>query len=275
MNNILPESLQDFDALGDYCKNFERIEAGRKMDSLDPSDKNRVLLARLDGRSFSTVTRYAKRPLDPMVKTTMVDCARALVRDFHADFAYTQSDEISLGWTLKRPESQFPFGGKFAKINSILAAQCSVDFNTLYGPILKLNFVEKSALFDCRSWSVANKVEATRAIIWRQKDAQKNCISSVAHHLFGHNKIEKVGTNKRLEMIKESGFDWDGLDDGYKMGMFIQPTSATVVLSEEELLKIPEKHRPTGAIQRTKYIESFFPLADLPNPVWALFGSED
>ena len=67
-------------------------------------------MARLDGRSFHSVTRSFNKPYDTGFIQAMTHCAERLMQEFHADVAYVQSDEISLAWSLKGELSQFPFG---------------------------------------------------------------------------------------------------------------------------------------------------------------------
>lgn len=237
----------DFDDLGDFCKSYEGI--GTEPRVLPGS----ILMARLDGRSFHNLTRNLDKPFSNPFSETMIETTRSLVREFTADFGYTQSDEISLVWTLKTPESQFPFGGKFHKLNSILAGYCSCRFNQLWN---KGGNEEqpKFALFDCRTWPVPNEDIATKTIMWRQWDAERNSINMVAHHAFGSKKLEGIGTNERLKKLEEKGIIWGNYEDKFKSGTFIFPKVTQVKLTEAEIAKIPAPFRySTGLVNRTDY----------------------
>ena len=230
-----------FDELGDQVKALEGIETERK------AQKNQILLARLDGRSFHNVTKHFDKPFDKSFIEVMTVCAEELVQDFGANCAYVQSDEISLMWELPSPLSEFPFGGKFHKINSVAASSCSNVFNLQY-----MGRIEKPVMFDCRSWAVPGIPDAIKVFRWRQMDAKKNAINMVAHHLLGHKRVLGVNEEARLELIKKSGYDWDGAPGNFKFGTFIKPIKVSKVLTMLEMEKIPEKHRPTGPVVRTE-----------------------
>ena len=57
------------------------------------------IVARLDGRGFTQLTKdihQFQAPFDPRFRDLMLGAAEALVTEFNAIYAYTQSDEISL-----------------------------------------------------------------------------------------------------------------------------------------------------------------------------------
>lgn len=237
----------DFDALGDFCKAYEGIGTDPKV--LPGS----ILIARLDGRSFHNLTRKLDKPFSNDFCETMVETTKSLAKEFTADFGYTQSDEISLVWSLKTPESQFPFGGKFHKLNSILAGYCACRFNQIWDKI-QTEEQAKFALFDCRTWPVPNEDIATKTIMWRQWDAERNSINMVAHHVFGSKKLEGIGTGDRLKMLEEKGIVWGSYEDKFKSGTFVFPKIIQTKLSEAEIAKIPAQFRSdTGLVNRTSY----------------------
>jgi tRNA(His) 5'-end guanylyltransferase len=254
-----------FDELGDYCKAFESIETDRQ------ALPGEVLLARLDGRAFHTLTKGINKPFDLGFMGVMAFCAERLVEEFRPDFAYVQSDEISLAWSLKREESQFPFGGKFHKINSIVASLCSVHFNIQYWGTR----VCEPATFDCRSWAVKDIEGAAKVINWRQMDAKRNSINMVASHLFSSKVLDGVNTAKRMGMILDEGYDYDGLSPKCKLGTFIFPKKVFRDLTLDELEKIPEKHRPKGPVQRTTLTREYTNLELLESPSSYLFKQGD
>jgi len=94
------------------------------------------IVARLDGRSFTKLTRGIMRtskgdllqtPFDYYFKEIMVDTTEFLMRDSGVSvlYGYTQSDEISLLFTLNEDS----FGRKIRKLNSILAGEASSYFS--------------------------------------------------------------------------------------------------------------------------------------------------
>ncbi len=83
--------MSRMNALGDRIKGYEAQETERR------AMKGLPLVARVDGRSFSTFTAGMRRPYDEDLANLMVDVAKYLVEQVSgARVAQTQSDEISL-----------------------------------------------------------------------------------------------------------------------------------------------------------------------------------
>ena len=80
------------DALGDRMKEFEMLEAGRRLLPVIPA------LARIDGRRFSRFTSGLARPYDQRLSDLMIATTKHLVEETNANCGYTQSDEITLTW---------------------------------------------------------------------------------------------------------------------------------------------------------------------------------
>src|ERR1700761_6891397 len=81
------------DDFGDRMKQvYEAPETERRFLPMLP------IYARLDGRSFSRLTKDMARPYDVRMSDAMVDTTKYLVGETHALIGYTQSDEISLVW---------------------------------------------------------------------------------------------------------------------------------------------------------------------------------
>jgi tRNAHis guanylyltransferase len=95
---VTQESKVD-DALGDRMKGYESAEAGRRLMPLVP------VMARIDGRCFSSFTRGMRRPYDPTMSEAMIDTTVQLVKETNACMGYTQSDEITLAWHSTDPKS--------------------------------------------------------------------------------------------------------------------------------------------------------------------------
>ncbi len=84
------------------------------------------VLVRLDGHSFSRLTKNFHKPYDGRVFEAMLRTAADLVHHLNPDAAYTQSDEITLVYcNATRPA---PLGGKVQKIASLAAGLCSARF---------------------------------------------------------------------------------------------------------------------------------------------------
>lgn len=257
----------DFESLGDQCKAFEAPFTSPTV------LKGNVLMARLDGRAFHTLARGFDKPYDKAFMSAMQGCTGSLVRNFHANAAYTQSDEISLAWVLSGEESQFPFGGKTHKLNSILAAHCAVVFGKYLNLCWDLK-IQEPITFDCRTWAVPSKELAADTFLWRQMDATRNSINMLASHHFSPKQLHGMGTNDRLKMLEEKGIRWNEEDEAFKNGTFVFKVREERELTPFELTCIPEGKAPVGTILRSKIVSNNQQLSKLEDKVGFLFKKE-
>jgi tRNA(His) 5'-end guanylyltransferase len=129
------------------------------------------IILRLDGNSFSNLTdEHFKKPFDPEFEELMNAAATgALEYCTQAELAFIQSDEISL---LLPPADDNFASGRTQKLASLLAGHASAKFTAEFG---------SPAAFDCRAF-VMPKGEVNDYFIWRQEDAFRNCVHSVAFY---------------------------------------------------------------------------------------------
>lgn len=235
------------DTLGDRLKAIEQIEASRA------AQRDLPLIARLDGRAFHTFTKGLARPYDVRLSQLMIDTTSYLVEQTHAKLGYTQSDEISLVWWNATPESAYMFDGKLQKLTSVLAGMAS-GFFTKY---LNERIPEKNeiAVFDCRVWNVANKHEAYLNYLWRQDDCVKNSISMAAQAHFSHKQLNGIDSEGKKKMLRDINQPWEEQPKFFRFGTFIRREPGIVHLTQEQLEKIPLRHRPTGPVIRTKTVD--------------------
>lgn len=245
--------MRNNDSLGDRIKSYERAFTEERL------DKNLPVYARLDGRSFSKFTKKMQRPFDPKMSKTMIAVTGYLVKETKADCGYTQSDEISLLWKPVKGElSQFMFDGKIQKLASVLAGMCSAKFTVEY----LYNFgqpPEPVPSFDCRILNVPNETELRNALYWRQIDAFKNSVQSVAHHMFGHTALVFKSTKEKLDMIAGAGVDFFEQPAYFRVGTIVKPEVVEKELVGADLERIPKNHRPDGPVKRTELF-SYHPV---------------
>lgn len=141
------------------------------------------VVARLDGRSFTKLTREIckfEAPFDSKFRDLMVDTTKYIMNSgFKVLYGYTESDEISL---LMSPDNT-AFGNKVRKINTILAGEASGIFSVKLG---------KPVCFDCRVVPLPNKELVRDYFLWRQEDASRNALNSWCYWT-----LRKEGKNKR------------------------------------------------------------------------------
>lgn len=196
------------DSLGNRMKKYEDIYRSK----ITP--KAHYIL-RLDGRHFHTYMRGAKKPFDVKYIGDMVECARYLVKEIQgAEFAYVQSDEISIYLTdTQSQESQLFFDGNIQKIVSVSASMLTQKFNSLQEE------GRKHAQFDARIF-VVPKNEVPNYFIWRQRDWERNSLSMFCSQFFSHKELDGKSCAERHEMLHQIGENWCELLPILKNGTF-------------------------------------------------------
>lgn len=58
--------------------------------------------------------------------------------------------------------------------------------------------------------------------IWRQNDAVRNSISSVAQSLYSQKELHGVNVNAQQELIHQKGINWNDYESGKRRGRFIE-----------------------------------------------------
>lgn len=224
-------SIRSADEFGDRMKVYEALGNPRVLPGLP-------VMARLDGRTFSTFTKHAKRPFSEAFHAMMVDVTRHLVVEGCATVGYTQSDEISLAWA----EHPF-FDGNPQKMCSALAAMASVhlagqDHDPKYGLAW-----HRAPTFDCRVWVVPSFVEAANVFLWRQQDAARNSVQMAARHFFSHKACDELnGKELQEKLFTERGVNWNDYPFQFKRGTFVKHAKTRRAFTAEELADLPEKH---------------------------------
>lgn len=223
------------DSLGDRQKFYENQTCGIKMLPRIP------VIARLDGKGFSKFTKGLKRPYDERLSRLMIETTKYLVKETNANFAYTQSDEITLAWYTDKVTSSIYFDGRLFKMISDLASMCSVYFNR-HLP----NFIpEKSELmprFDARVFNVPTLDEAVNCALWREQDATKNSITMAASEYFSHKFLHGKNGSEKQELLFQKGINFEEYPTHFKRGTYVQRQRVLSKFTTEELHRLPLKH---------------------------------
>lgn len=240
------------DALGDRMKSFyedrTRILLPRRT----------YTIIRVDGKAFHTYTRGLKRPFDQGLVEDMNETAAFLCKNIQgAKLAYVQSDEISILLTdFDSISTDMWFDGNIQKMASISASLATARFNELrmiryfsvnwdniavendktigehFEPGTDLQQVSddiasfinylpinrKLAMFDARVFQIPQSVEVENYFIWRQQDATRNSISSVAQSLYSPKELHGKKTDEMQEMIFQKGINWNDYSFREKRG---------------------------------------------------------
>jgi len=179
------------------------------------------IVARLDGRNFTTLTKEKAKfeaPFDIRFRDMMIETAKHLMNcGFKVIYAYTESDEISLLFDIDIDL----FGRKERKFNSILAGEASAKFSLLLNDIV---------VFDCRICQLPNKKTAADYFRWRNEDAHRNALSAHCYWMLrkeNYSKkeatkfIERKTTAEKNELLFTHGINFNDLPNWQKRGVGI------------------------------------------------------
>lgn len=173
------------------------------------------IIIRIDGKAFHTYTKGLERPFDEDLINDMNETTKFLCEQIQGCLlGYVQSDEISLLLSdLTDVKTEGWFDWNIQKMASVSASLATGKFNELRPG--------KLAFFDSRVFNIPNIVEVQNYFIWRQKDAIRNSISSVAQSLFSHKELNGKSTELMKIMSFDKGVDWESFDDGKRNGRII------------------------------------------------------
>jgi tRNA(His) 5'-end guanylyltransferase len=177
------------------------------------------MVARLDGRSFSRLTKEIYKfeaPFDVRFRDHMITVIEYLMNDnFEFIYGYTQSDEISLLFRL----GTNVFSRKLRKLHSILAAEASAVFSLRLGGI---------AAFDCRISQLPTFAHVCDYFRWRQEDASRNALNAHCYWLLRKEgkseqaataELDHIGVAEKNEFLFQRGINFNQIPAWQKRGI--------------------------------------------------------
>ena len=220
------------DALGDRMKEFYENRTRIKL------PRRTYTIIRIDGKAFHTYTRGLERPFDDGLIEDMNLTTAYLCKNIQgAKFGYVQSDEISLVLTdFDELGTHAWFDNNIQKMISVAASMATSEFNRLRlvrdfkeniefyrSECMEASVIQdfKMAEFDARAFQIPFIDEVENYFIWRQQDAVRNSISSVAQSLYSHKELNGVKTGQMQELIFQKGINWNDYDFRKKRGAVI------------------------------------------------------
>lgn len=210
------------DSLGDRMKLYE--QASR---SVLPG--RCPVIIRVDGKAFHTYTKNLGRPVDHRLVEVMNDTAIALCKGIQgAQLAYVQSDEISvLVHGYKTFESSPWFDNQIQKMVSVSAGLASATFTALspriWAPAGELAYSPENirpAVFDSRAF-VVPEADVNNYFLWRQKDAVRNSIQTLARFLYSHKECDNKNNLELQEMCQKRSRPWSEEPTAFRRGRCI------------------------------------------------------
>ncbi len=177
------------------------------------------MVARIDGRSFSHLTRVEHRfdaPYDARFRDCMVAALEHVMScGFSTLYGYTQSDEMSV--LFRRDESAF--GRKLRKFLSVLAGEASARFSIALGA---------PAAFDCRVSQLPRDDDVVDYFRWRSEDAHRNALNGHCYWLLRGQGLDDAEATRRLngvsvaernELLFRNGINFNDVPAWQKRGV--------------------------------------------------------
>ena len=205
-------------SLSDRMKEYENVTNNTLI-------KRTPVIARIDGRAFHTFTKGFTKPFDLDIHNAVVYTCEQLVLNVQGcKFTYSQSDEISLlitDYDTLQTDSYFDY--RIQKICSILSASATLYFNKyinehiIQDRLNDMNTIDfwhrkaNCAMFDTRVFNLS-KEEVCNYFIWRQQDAIRNSVESLARSQFSQKELHKRNNIEMKQMLlEEYDIDWSKL----------------------------------------------------------------
>lgn len=238
---------------------FEQLD--RRMRVFETAHDHCVLpgvhmVARIDGRSFSHLTRVAQRfdaPYDERFRDCMLAAlAHVMECGFSTLYGYTQSDEMSV--LFRRDESTF--GRKLRKFDSVLAGEASARFSLSLGAV---------GAFDCRISQLPRDQDVVDYFRWRHEDAHRNALNGHCYWLLRRQgldddaatrKLNGVSVAARNELLFQHGINFNDIPAWQKrgVGMYWRDESSPGL--------DPRTNTPVTITRRKLYTDLDLPMKD-------------
>lgn len=210
-------------AIGNRFKRYEEV-------SDVPLVRRTPVIGRIDGRAFHTLTRNCAKPFDKEFHRAMLTATEYLVKDVQGcKFAYTQSDEISLLLTdYETVTTDAWFDYRVQKMCAIAACLATLGFNNAWNGRFAI-----AGMFDARFFNVPEN-DVVNYFIWRQRDAERNSINSLAQAHFSHKSLQGLNTSQVQErLMVEKGINWNDVPTCQKRGTSVYYENQQWVYDED------------------------------------------
>jgi len=242
------------DKLGDRMKAYENVNRFK-------ISRRTYTIIRVDGKAFKTYTKGLDKPFDAgliedMNLTTVYLCENIQ----NAKLGYVQSDEISILISdFDEITTDAWFDNNLQKMGSVAASLATSKFNQLRTIRLAKQVSDipkiKLAQFDARVFQISQKSEVLNYFLWRQQDATRNSIASVAQSLYQkaeRKQLEGKNSNEQQELIFQKGINWNNYPARMKRGGLIERVK---FVNGKDMSEIPFQEIGSGDVVRNKWVE--------------------
>ena len=200
------------------------------------------IIIRLDGHKFSKFTKQFVSPFDDVIGRSMEMVAIDLVNEFNCHSGYVQSDEITLVkislLSKENPDWNHSYNGRVQKMASLIASFATVRFNLhmkkLHIEYKDCVYIGSDAMFDCRVYGVPSEQHVFEEFFMRMRSAERNSRSVFAQSYCIHKSLQNLNGKELVEKcLKETGNDWNQLDDKYKYGTIVKKVEEKQYIQNE------------------------------------------
>lgn len=224
-----------FNTLKDKCEYYRSLCDTRLLPGVP-------VIVMVDGKNFSRLVRNKfKRPFDDWFIETMDGAARHVCMNVqNCICAFVQSDEISFIIN-DTPETDSPWSGRVCKLGSIIPATVTAYFNRMMFLSMAGDPDRQDSLlsdigkmpdyvFDSKVWNVPNMDDAVAWLLYRQIDCVRNSKQQFCQTYIPHKELVGKSADEQVRICTErTGMDWNGLDDGKKLGRIITKKTETLM----------------------------------------------
>lgn len=191
---------------------FERQKAYEDISDIKLLRRAPVMI-RLNGRSFSRLTKKLKKPYEPLFLEAMVHTMLYTVSDIQGScFAYTKAGEITIVLKNDQTHETEPwYENRVQKMSSVAASVATLAFNRAVSVLDPELDLIGDAVFDGHSWAMPSIAEVVNNVISRQQDCRKNAViqacSTALQQKFGRattkGMMDKKTISEKLELLQE------------------------------------------------------------------------
>lgn len=207
----------------------KRMKENYEMRSRTYLTRRTPVIIRLDGCHFHTFTKGFKKPFDELFSQAMQNTMKYLCENIQGvKLGYTQSDEISLLLVdYETLEIDAWYDNQVQKMCSVAASMATLEFNKQFHQLYYGKYanpfeydsfdvayekaLKMGAIFDARAFNIP-KEEVANYFYWRQADAERNSINSLAQTLYSQKQLQGISRKDLMNKVKEEkGIDWNEL----------------------------------------------------------------
>jgi tRNA(His) 5'-end guanylyltransferase len=224
-----------------------RMRAGEAFHSLRLPPATWAVV-RVDGRAFSALTeRHYDKPFDATFHASMVSAGKALLQELQGQYAYVESDEISVllppDWAL--------FDREVEKLVSLSAGIASASFSVASG---------HAGHFDGRVWLSGRRSDVVDYFRWRQGDATRCSLQGWCYWTLrkeGHSAaratkaLHGLSVAQKNELLFQRGINFNEVPAWQKRGVglyweryqkeALDPRTGATVLADRRRLAVADE----------------------------------